>query len=144
MKPIIRVNGQPAEPETSADFVEVEPGIYSAIVDGCSYEVAITGSEVEVGGVRMRVEREDPRKWNPAAAARKTSGRESITAPMPGKVVRVLIAEGDEVAAGQGLIVVEAMKMQNEMKAPRAGHVVSIAVQPHDAVNAGAVLLTIE
>jgi biotin carboxyl carrier protein len=144
MKPIIRVNGKPAEPETTADFVEVEPGIYSAIVDGCSFEIAITGSEVEVAGFRMQVQREDLRKWNPAAAARQGSGRESVTTPMPGKVVRLLVAEGDQITAGQGLVVVEAMKMQNEMKAPRAGRVVSIAVKPHDAVNAGAVLLTIE
>jgi len=144
VKPVIRVNGQPVEPETGADFVEVEPGIYSVLVEGCSFEIAITGSEVEVGGMRMQVEREDPRKWNPAAGARKISGRESVTTPMPGKVVRLLVAEGDEIIAGQGLIVVEAMKMQNEMKAPRAGRVVSISVKPHDAVNAGAVLLTIE
>ncbi len=144
MRPVIRVNGQPVEPETAADFVEVEPGIYSVIVDGCSFEVGITGSEVNVDGVRMQVEREDPRKWNPAAAARKVSGRESVTTPMPGKVVRLLVSEGDEITAGQGLVVVEAMKMQNEMKAPRAGRVVSVAVKPHDAVNAGAVLLIIE
>jgi acetyl/propionyl-CoA carboxylase alpha subunit len=144
MKPIIRVNGQPVEPETAADFVEVEPGVYSVILRGCSYEVAITGAEVEIGGVRILVEREDPRKWNPAAASRKTEGREAIKAPMPGKVVRILVAEGDDVIANQGLVVVEAMKMQNEMKAPRAGRVVSIAVKEHEAVNAGSVLLMIE
>ena len=63
---------------------------------------------------------------------------------MPGKVVRVLVGEGDEVVAGQGLLVVEAMKMQNEMKAPRAGRIGSIAVKEHEAVTAGSVLLVIE
>ena len=144
MKLIIRVNGKPAEPETAADFLEVEPGVYSVILDGCSYEIALTDGEVEIDGLRLRVETEDPRKWNPAASARKTEGRESIKAPMPGKVVRVLVAEGDEVQPGQGLIVVEAMKMQNEMKAPRAGRVASITVKEHEAVNAGSVLLMIE
>ncbi len=144
MKPIIRVNGQLAEPEPKADFVEVGPGLYSVILDGCSYEVAVTGSEVEIGGMRVQIEVEDPRKWNPAGSSRKREARESIKAPMPGKVLRVLVAVGDEVAAGQGLVVLEAMKMQNEMKAPRAGRVASVAVKEHEAVNAGEVLLTIE
>jgi biotin carboxyl carrier protein len=144
MKPTIRINGKPADPETAADFVEVEPGIYSVLLHGCSYEVAVTGSEIDIGGVRLHFEREDPRKWNPATSARKSSGREAIKSPMPGKVVRLLVAEGDEVVAGQGLAVVEAMKMQNEMKAPRAGRVASIAVKELEAVIAGSVLLMIE
>jgi biotin carboxyl carrier protein len=144
MKTVIRVNGQPVDPSPNADFVEVEPGIYSILIDGCSYEVAITGSEVEIAGDRLTVEVDDPRKWNPAAASRKASGAEAVKAPMPGKVVRVLVSPGDEVSAGQGLVVLEAMKMQNEMKAPRAGRVVSVAVKEHEPVNAGSVLATIE
>jgi biotin carboxyl carrier protein len=144
MKPVIRVNGKPVEPEAAADIVEVEPGIYSVLLDGCSYEVAVTGTEVDINGLRLNVELEDPRKWNPAASTRKSSGKEAVKAPMPGKVVRVLVSEGDEVVAGQGLLVVEAMKMQNEMKAPRAGRILSIAVKEHEPVTAGSVLLTIE
>ena len=144
MKSVIRVNGQPAEPHAGADIVEVEPGIYSVIADGCSYEVAVMGPEVEVDGVQVRVELEDPRKWNPAGASRRGEGLEAIKAPMPGKVVRVLVAPGDEVVAKQGLVVVEAMKMQNEMKAPRAGRVASVAVKENEAVNAGSVLLMLE
>jgi biotin carboxyl carrier protein len=144
MKSVIRVNGEAVDPALHADLIEVEPGVYSAIIDGCSYEIVVTGSEIEIGGTRLQVEREDPRKWNPAIASRKTSGRDSVKAQMPGKVVRLLVAEGEDVEAGQGLIVVEAMKMQNEMKAPRAGRVVGIAVTPHQAVNAGAVLLSLE
>ena len=143
MKPVIRVNGKPAQPVSSADVVEVEPGVYSVILDGCSYEVGVTGSAVDIGGVQLEVELEDPRKWNPAGASRRAEGAEAIKAPMPGKVVRVLVAVGDDVAAGQGLVVLEAMKMQNEMKAPRAGKVVSVAVKVHEAVNAGSVLLTL-
>ena len=70
-------------------------------------------------------------------------GRASLTAAMPGKIVRVLVAVGDEVAAGQGILVIEAMKMQNELKAPRAGRVTAIEVKENDSVNAGALLATI-
>jgi biotin carboxyl carrier protein len=63
---------------------------------------------------------------------------------MPGKVVRVLVQVGEQVEAGAGLIVVEAMKMQNEMKSPRAGAVVSINVTAGDTVEAGALLAVIE
>ncbi|HSB13592.1 MAG TPA: acetyl-CoA carboxylase biotin carboxyl carrier protein subunit, partial [Bryobacteraceae bacterium] len=65
-------------------------------------------------------------------------------APMPGKVVRVLAAEGDLVEAGQGLLVVEAMKMQNEVKAPKAGRVAALAAREGGTVAAGDVLAVIE
>ena len=71
-------------------------------------------------------------------------GRQNVTAPMPGKVVRLLVADGDSVQAGQGIAVVEAMKMQNEMKAPRSGRVAALAVHEGDTVGAGAVLAVIE
>lgn len=71
-------------------------------------------------------------------------GTAEITAPMPGKVVRVLVEAGQEVEAGTGLVVVEAMKMQNEMKSPRAGAVVSIKVAAGDTVEAGTLLAVIE
>jgi biotin carboxyl carrier protein len=63
---------------------------------------------------------------------------------MPGKVVRVLAAPGDEVVAGQGIVVVEAMKMQNELKANRTGRVLSVAAKEGATVNAGELLATIE
>jgi biotin carboxyl carrier protein len=63
---------------------------------------------------------------------------------MPGKIVRVLVAVGDQVVAGQWILVVEAMKMQNELKAPRDGRVTAIEVRENDSVNAGAALATIE
>ena len=68
----------------------------------------------------------------------------NIAAPMPGKVVRLLVAEGDAVEAGQGLLVVEAMKMQNEMKAPKPGTVVSLTAREGATVAAGEVLAAIE
>jgi biotin carboxyl carrier protein len=63
---------------------------------------------------------------------------------MPGKVVRVLAAVGDSVEAGQGILVVEAMKMQNELKAPRAGRVVSVSAKEGDTVAAGEVMAEVE
>ena len=117
-KPVIRVNDKTTKPAKLADIVEVEPGIYSVLIDGESFEVTVNGTEVDIGNTRFRVEVDDPRKWNAAGASHKSGGREAIKTPMPGKVVRLLVKEGDEVVKGQGLIVVEAMKMQNEMKAP--------------------------
>jgi biotin carboxyl carrier protein len=67
----------------------------------------------------------------------------AIKAPMPGRVVRVLVAAGDRVKARQGVVVVEAMKMENELRAPRDGTVKDIAVAPGAAVESGAVLLVI-
>ncbi len=63
---------------------------------------------------------------------------------MPGKVVRVLVSEGQTVQSGQGLIVVEAMKMQNEIKSPKAGKIQKVLVREGHAVNAGEILLTVE
>ncbi len=71
-------------------------------------------------------------------------GPAEITSPMPGKVVAVLIKEGQEVAEGQGLIVVEAMKMENELRAPRAGKVVGLKAKEGAAVDGGAILCVIE
>lgn len=72
------------------------------------------------------------------------AGPQRVTAPMPGKVVRVLVKPGDEVKARQGLVVVEAMKMENELRAARDGRVRDVAVKEGQSVDAGAVLLTVE
>jgi len=72
------------------------------------------------------------------------AGPERIVSQMPGKVVRVLVAEGDEVEAGAGLVVVEAMKMENEIVAEKGGKVTKVAVAPGEAVEGGALLLVIE
>jgi biotin carboxyl carrier protein len=71
-------------------------------------------------------------------------GQATIVAPMPGRVVRVLVAASDEVDAAQPVVVVEAMKMENELRAPRAGHVKEIVVAPGTSVEAGRVLAVIE
>ncbi len=73
-----------------------------------------------------------------------TTGVQRINAPMPGRVVRVLVKSGDEVAARQGLVVVEAMKMENELASPRAGRVREVAVTEGQSVEAGRLLVVVE
>jgi biotin carboxyl carrier protein len=126
------------------DIVEVEPGVYSVIAGLESWEVRVAGNEFTIGEHRFLIEIDDPRQWKRSRHAADAHGRASIAAAMPGKIVRVLVAVGDEVVAGQGILVVEAMKMQNELKAPRDGRVTAIEVEENDSVNAGAVLATIE
>ena len=126
------------------DIVEVEPGVYSVIAGLSSWEVRVAGNEVTIDGHRFLVEIDDPRQWKRSRHAADAHGRASIAAAMPGKIVRILVGVGDEVVAGQGILVVEAMKMQNELKAPRDGRVTAIEVKESDSVNAGAILATIE
>jgi biotin carboxyl carrier protein len=125
------------------DIVEVEPGVYS-VVDGlASWEARVAGGEITIAGHRFPLEIDDPRQWKPSIHAAGAHGHASIVAAMPGKIVRIMVKVGDEVVTGQGIIVVEAMKMQNELKAPRDGRVTAIEVSANDSVNAGAVLATI-
>lgn len=146
----ILVNDQPVEinPELLKAGVQVEPGVYSILVDGKSFEVRVLPAEagwnVHINGVRYAVEVRDPRNSSRRSRAARGTGRQNITAPMPGKVIRVLVHEGAEVEAGQGLVVVEAMKMQNEMKASRPGRVVEIRVRDGDTVGSGETLVVLE
>lgn len=101
--------------------------------------------EVTLRGLNYAIKLTDPKRLRSAqSGAENDKGTARIVAPMPGKVVRVLVKAGAEVDAGAGILVVEAMKMQNEMKTPKAGHVVSINAQAGSTVNAGDVLAVIE
>ena len=97
-----------------------------------------------MNGRTLVVEAFDPRELRARKIAGAGKGRLDIAAPMPGKVVRLLVSPGDSVEAGQGLVVVEAMKMQNEMKSPRSGRVAEIKTKVDATVKAGEVLLVIE
>ncbi len=134
--------------EGTASILEVEPGIYSVLLDGRSFEVRMEpgqGAQIAaVQGRRLTVEVEDPRRPKRRSVGVFDEGHAQVTAPMPGRVVRVLAAEGDLVEAGQGLLVVEAMKMQNEVKSPKAGRVAALAAREGGAVAAGDVLAVIE
>jgi biotin carboxyl carrier protein len=101
--------------------------------------------EVAVGGHLYSVPLADPlRGGRTASDAAQAGGSMEVRAVMPGKVVAVLAPEGKDVEAGAGLLVVEAMKMANEITAPRAGRVKSVAVSPGDAVETGALLAVLE
>jgi biotin carboxyl carrier protein len=101
--------------------------------------------EVQVGPDSYEISIVDPKRLRSGqAASGHNHGAARITAPMPGKVVRLLVAEGAEIEAGAGVVVVEAMKMQNEMKAPKSGKVLSLNASPGATVNAGDVLAIIE
>jgi biotin carboxyl carrier protein len=134
--------------EREANVEMPEPYVYSVLLDGRVYDARVeetaTGLAVLIDGHRFEMEVRDPRRWSRKDASRGGDGVQTVVAPMPGKVVRVLVAPGDEVSAGQGLLVVEAMKMQNEMKAARAGKILSVTVKEGATVTAGDVLATIE
>jgi biotin carboxyl carrier protein len=136
------------EGESAPRDFSIEPageGRFSVLADARSYEVTLLSSgEVSVNGRTFRVEVFDPRAWRSRERADQSQGRQKIVASMPGRVIRVLVELNQAVEAGQGLIVVEAMKMQNEMKSPQAGKVVELKTAPGAAVAAGEVLLEIE
>ena len=117
----------------------------SVLLNGRSYRVDRgTGKEVWVNGRRLSMEVFDPRDLRPGKGATSSHGRQEIAASMPGKVIRVLVAPGDMVEEGQGLVVVEAMKMQNEMKSPKAGRVAEVRTRPDATVGAGEILVVVE
>ena len=132
----------------SAQLAAVESGVYSVLIDGRSYEArAEPGDDcawITIRGHRFRVAIKDPRRWSRTGVSAPSADRENVIASMPGKIVRLLVKPGESVAAGQGILVVEAMKMQNEMKTRRAGTVVAVGVREGETVAAGAVLVTIE
>ena len=133
-----------------ANAVEVAPNTFSVLLNGRSHQVRVApqsdGSltlHTDVGEYRAEVT--DPRSWRGRRhGALEAEGRQQITAPMPGKVVRLLVTQGDTVEAGQGLMVVEAMKMQNEIRSPKSGKIVRLCAAEGQAVNAGEVLLWVE
>jgi biotin carboxyl carrier protein len=97
-----------------------------------------------VGSRRFAAEVRDPRSLRGRARAADDHGPRKIVAPMPGKVVRLLVQEGDMVETGAAVAVVEAMKMQNEIKTPKKGTIQKITVTEGSAVNAGDVLAIVE
>ena len=141
---LVRLDGR----EIEADAVEVGTGTYSILLAGQSFEVRVQpapdGVRVQAAGEEFAAEVLDPRVWRgKRGGVLEAEGRQHITAPMPGKVVRVLAKAGERVEAGQGLLVVEAMKMQNEIRAPKTGTIERLLVAEGQAVNAGEVLAVV-
>lgn len=126
----------------------VEPGVYWLNWKNRSIEIAVTsmGEEyvVSMAGRRVIVEMVDSRTALRRASHGAHVGAVEIRAPMPGKIIKILLAEGAEVRAGQGMIVMEAMKMQNEIKSPKAGIVQKLAVTEGAAVSSGDLLASVE
>ena len=135
--------------ELNVDAVEAGRDILSIVIDGRAWEVKRerAGGEMHlmIAGERYAAEVRDPRSFRARqAAGAGLEGPKKLVSPMPGKVVRVLVAAGAEVEAGQGIIVVEAMKMQNEIKSPKKGKVSRIVAAEGATVNAGEPLAIVE
>lgn len=142
----VSLDGEPAD----ADVAEIASNIFSVLLDGKSYEVRVTSNPsgtltLQTGRYEFTAEVLDPRAWRGRRhSALEAEGRQQILAPMPGKIVRVLVQAGEKVQAGQGLLVVEAMKMQNEIRSPKSGTVERLLVKEGQPVNAGEILAWID
>jgi len=142
----ILLDGQPIE----ADAVEIAPYTLSILLNGQSYEIRVSPVpdgklKLQTGTHEFTAEVIDPRAWSGRRHGHvEAKGRQQIIAPMPGKVVRLLVKAGDHVEIGQGLLVVEAMKMQNEIRSPKSGTVGRVLAKEGQTVNAGEALAWVE
>ena len=133
-----------------ADAVELTPSVFSVLLNGQAHEIRVIPSSngaltLQTGHHEFTAEVADPRAWRGRRHGHlEAQGRQQVVAPMPGKVVLVLVQQGEKVQAGQGLLVVEAMKMQNEIRSPKSGTVERILVQQGQPVNAGQALAWID
>jgi glutaconyl-CoA/methylmalonyl-CoA decarboxylase subunit gamma len=165
MKYVATLGGQPAVVEVTGEdgvyrvrigdeVVDVDarrtaPGIYSLLIGGVSYLADVVEHDgtwaVQVGGERYEVLVEEQARWiiRTRGGAAGSGQGQTVTAPLPGKITHVAVQVGDRVQAGDTLVVIEAMKMENEFKAARAGRIREIRVEPGQPVNAGDVLLVI-
>jgi biotin carboxyl carrier protein len=125
----VQVGGRPYTVKVSGD---------QAIVDGITYPIAVTGT----GSPAAAAAKPAARKRAVAAAATEDPGQ--VTAIMPGKILRVQVAKGDEVQEGDVLIILEAMKMENELRAKKSGVVRQVTVAPGDDVEMGELLIVVD
>jgi len=134
--------------EVEVDAALARPDVLSLRLGNQAFEVKCerVGSDLHlwVGSARFAAEVRDPRSLRGRSRAADAVGVKKLTAPMPGKIVRVLVTPGAEIEAGEGVLVVEAMKMQNEIKSPKKGTIQKILVEEGAAVNAGDVLAIVE
>jgi biotin carboxyl carrier protein len=133
----------------AVDAVEIAPNILSILFEGQSFEISVTPSpdgklKLQNGSQEFIAEVIDPRAWSGRRhGSVEAEGRQQVVAPMPGKVVRLLVKAGDQVEAGQGLFVVEAMKMQNEIRSPKSGTIERVLAKEGQPVNAGEILCVV-
>ncbi len=131
------------------EWIRIGENRYSLILDGRVFDLSVDAADGRVavagreGSYLLSVS-----DWRVGSAALEQGethdGQLQLRADMPGKVIRLLVRAGDAVSAGQGLLVLEAMKMQNEIRSPKAGLVEEIAVEAGSTVNSGDLLITIE
>jgi biotin carboxyl carrier protein len=131
-----------------ADTRRISPGIYSILIGSRSFEARIDsqrdGLHVHIGAREFVIDVADPRAWRGRrGGVLEAEGRQEILAPMPGKIVRLLVEQGAKVEAGQGVLVVEAMKMQNEIRSPKTGMIEKLLVKEGVAVTAGETLAVV-
>ena len=147
-----RIQAQVDDRHYEIEVHEIEAGVYLLQASGRVYECRVGHAQtksdtmaVQVGAQVFQITLSDPKRLrHTTTAGAQTAGRAQVTAAMPGKVVRVLVAQGAQVEAGDALLVVEAMKMQNEMKSPKSGTVVELHATAGATVNAGDVLVVVE
>lgn len=140
----VQLDGQPVE----ADAHLIRPGVLSLLLDGRAYRIVLDADLEEpalhLDEHRIEWQADDPRSFQRRRRHAAAHGPVTIKASMPGRVVRVLTQRGEHVAAHQGILVIEAMKMQNELKSPKEGRVTDLRVIAGDTVAAGQVLAVIE
>ena len=134
--------------QISLDSVRYSNNSYSLLIDGQSFDISLHDlndtCQVLVNGKPFEVVLRNPKRLRKGSSSTEDSaGPMSVSAPMPGKVVKLLVQVGTAVEEGQGVAVVEAMKMQNELKAPKSGVVEKILVGENQPVNAGESLLIV-
>jgi biotin carboxyl carrier protein len=133
-----------------ADVIKVAASSVSILLQGQSFEVHVTPAlegklKLQSGAHEFTAEVQDPRAWRGRKhGGVEAEGRQQVLAPMPGKVIRLLVKEGEPVAAGQGIIVIEAMKMQNEIRSPKSGKVERLLAKEGQTVNVGEILAWVE
>lgn len=133
----------------NASIVEVSPNVFSVLLGTRSFTVRVGPGleDLEVwvsGGRRQRISVADARDRAVKSDKASAAGPVEVRAQMPGKIVKVLVEVGAQVSAGEGLLVIEAMKMQNELKAPKDGKIAKIYAAEGAAVVAGESLIVVE
>jgi len=142
----VLLDGEPVD----ADVILAAPNAVSVILNGAAFDIHIAPTldgtyKLQTGPHEFRADVRDPRAWRgKKAGALEAEGRQQLIAPMPGKVIRLLVSAGDQVEAGQGILVIEAMKMQNELRSPKTGKLERLHAKEGQAVNAGDILAWIE
>jgi len=140
----IQVDGH----EVQADAHLLRPGVLSLLIAGQSHRVVLDMEHYEpalhLSAKRIPYRVDDPRSLRSRRRHARADGPVTIKASMPGRIVRLLVEKGDAVTAHQSIVVIEAMKMQNEIKSPKEGRVADLRVSPGDTVASGDILAIVE